>query len=177
MSYIFLGLGEGMLDSKATTSKFWITLEDIHNNEGKSEVPNLSQLSHSLSTTLLYPPVTVASSGNEDRPVATFMSFLKEPLDCDLHLVNLRTLPDSHNFTIPSHSSLLILHRKGSTCSINGAKFCHAESKGKSFQNVQTESIHEASITGLETKKRLHDLSEINVPLMEIGVFNVTFTK
>ncbi|CAG2173889.1 unnamed protein product, partial [Oppiella nova] len=111
------GLGGGILDNKLTVSRFWIAIERIDQNVSKEPiVPNLSQLMHSLLSTLLYEPIVLASDGREDRPIHTALRFLSDPLDCNLFLVNMRTLPDANDFNSPSFSSLLVVHNRDNSC-------------------------------------------------------------
>jgi len=150
----------------------------------ESEIPNLSRLTHSLSATLLYPPIIVASDGKEDRPLKSSMSFIDGPFACSHHLVNMRTLPFPDNFTTPSYSSLFILHNLGLACKVNENmnhdSLCHDQPSRKyatKFEQVTMQSINRCSLTGMHAFEHLNDLSNINVSPMQLEAFNVTFAK
>jgi len=181
------GLGEGIQDNKLTVSTFWVTVEGMAEDNGsrneKTVVPNLSHLLNSLSSTLLYPPVLLASDGNEDRPLHSTLSFIDEPLECDLFLVNLRTLPKTNDFNLPSLSSLLILHNRGNSCRVKqhispSSLVCYKpKTKASKLLHINVQSINECSITAMNPYSHFNDLSAINVPQMEINAYNITFVK
>ena len=180
------GLGEGVLDNKLTVSSFWIGIERIDQTFDQKDsniVPNLSELMHSLLTTLLYEPIILASDGREDRPIHTSLRFLENPFDCDLFLVNLRTLPDLNDFNFPSFSSLLLLHRRVNSCRVRpqispSSLLCtDPKSRPKKLLHIRVQTINECSLTGLKSMEVLTDLSAIDVPQMQINAFNITFVK
>ena len=43
---------------------------------------------------------------------------LENPLDCDMHLFNLRTMSDPAHPTLPGKAALMILHRQGRKCGL-----------------------------------------------------------
>ena len=138
---------------------------------------------HSLLTTHLYDPIILASDGKEDRPIHTSLRFLDNPFDCDLLLVNLRTLPDINDFNAPSFSSLLLLHRRVNSCRVRpqispSSLLCSdPQSRPKKLLHIRVQTINECSITGLKSMEELTDLSDIDVPQMQINAFNITFVK
>jgi alpha-mannosidase len=179
------GLSEGILDNKLTVSRFMITIEgleeDIRNEE--TIVPNLSRLLNSLTSTLLYPPILLASDGIEDRPLHSNLSLIDNPFDCDLFLVNFRTLPDINNFSLPSLSSLLIVHNKGNSCRVKqhispSSLLCDKpKNKVTKLLHIKVQSINECSLTAMKSYQHINDLSAITVPQMEINAYNISFVK
>ena len=180
------GLGEGVTDNKLTVSRFWVAIERIDQNLDQKEsqiVPNLSELMNSLMTSLLYEPIILASNGREDRPIHSSLRFLDNPFDCDLSLVNLRTLPNEEDFNSASFSSLLLLHRKVNSCRVRpqispSSLLCsEPKSRPKNLSHIRVQTITECSITGLKSIKMLSDLSAIDVPRMQLNAYNITFVK
>ncbi|XP_054155029.1 alpha-mannosidase 2-like [Oppia nitens] len=180
------GVGEGVADNKLTISRFWIAIERTDTDYGSDNqpiVPNLSQLMYSLLSTLLYEPIVLASDGQHNRPTHSTMKFLSESFDCNLFLVNLRTLPEADNFELPSQSSLLLLHNRGNTCRIRQqitpkSMLClNSKNRPKSFANLRIQSINECSLTAFKTLKPVTDLSTIDIPEMQINAYDIKFVK
>ena len=179
------GVGEGVFDNKLTISRFWVGVERIEQSVDQNNdiVPNLSQLMYSLMTTLLYEPIVLVSNGREDRPINTSLRFLDTPFDCDLFLVNLRTLPDFTDFNSPSMSSLLLVQNRDHSCrvipqiDVSSLLCSEPKSRPKHLSHIRVQTINECSLTGLKSMSSLTDLSDIDVKRMQINAFNVTFVK
>ncbi|XP_022250816.1 alpha-mannosidase 2-like [Limulus polyphemus] len=176
------GLGEGVLDNKPTNANFWLLLEECQKAKPEGEVPNLSQLGHVLSSTLNFPLIIMASGGSQKQPLKKFLTFVQNPFPCDVHLVNLRTLPTAVNFGQPSNSSLLILHRQGRTCHVKTLVpgLCahdHSEIRLSELNYLQVESIYRTSLTGTRLIQKIYRLTDIQIQPMEVHTYNITFTQ
>ncbi|XP_076370606.1 alpha-mannosidase 2-like isoform X1 [Tachypleus tridentatus] len=174
------GLGEGVLDNKPTNAHFWLLLEERQRITPDREIPNLSVLGHALSSILIYPAIIMTSEGSEKHFKRKFLSFVQTPFPCDVHLVNLRTLPTVDNFNKPSNSSLLILHRQGHTCHVRShvPGYCaHYPSKVRlsELSHVQVESIYKTSLTGIHMLQKILQVTDIQIQPMEVHTYNITF--
>lgn len=177
------GMGEGVVDNKPTLSTFWILAEDVSPSDDYSS-PTL--LANYLSSSMLYPPNAFILEPPEDRETSlnSDVKFLPRPLPCDVHLLNLRTLPDTTLQQFPSSSSLLILHRMGYACSSSysiqsctplPASTHQIFTRRKNlFTNFQT-SISKMTLTGTKGLSKYTSLDQISLSPMNIITFNVTF--
>lgn len=146
----YRGLGEGIVDSRLTRHKFWLTLENIENSNNINinrndidgsqsqekfnnnkininyQLPSIfvNQLIHSLKYPANLYFIENYDDDNNKLSLYKTKSLLKNNIKfpCDLHLLTLRTLTDNNLPLFPSRSSLMILHRQGYDCSIGGAE-------------------------------------------------------
>ncbi|CAN7986728.1 unnamed protein product, partial [Ixodes hexagonus] len=173
------GLGEGVMDNRMTVARFWLILEERDSQpEGTAtaEVPNLSLLAHTLSAKMLYPPVILATEGNQNKQLTPNLSFLNGSYPNDLWMLNLRTTPADGNFDSASRSSLLLLHQKAASCKV--APLVPLPRDGSSpadFKFVKVQSVHRTTLTGTRNSERVTDWSGVEVSPMELATFNVTF--
>ncbi|CAN7987884.1 unnamed protein product [Ixodes pacificus] len=173
------GLGEGVMDNRKTVARFWLMLEERRLQPGSTttaELPNLSLLAHTLSAKMLYPPVILATEGNQNKELRPSLSFLNSSYPDDLWLLNLRTTPVDGNFDNASPSSLLILHQKAASCKV--APLVPLSLGGSSpadFKFVKVQSVHRTTLTGTRNSERVTDWHGIKVSPMELATFNVTF--
>jgi len=84
------GMGEGVLDSRATTHKYWLLVEpkDPSFTPSSDTLPSLSPLATILSRQLDHPLTVLQSSAPPPLP---HVQLLHAPLPCDHHLLNLRS--------------------------------------------------------------------------------------
>ncbi|XP_064460633.1 alpha-mannosidase 2-like [Ornithodoros turicata] len=169
------GLGEGVTDVRRTVANFWLLLEEQRNTESE-DIPNLSFLAHTLSTYLNYPAVILATEGNQNRALYPKMTFLNGSYPCETFMLNLKTTPIAGNFDQASQSSLLILHQKGSSCQVRHlVPHSCQQTELSDFTHLKVHSIHRTMLTGTRNLEKVSQISEVNVPPMEIATLNVTF--
>lgn len=156
----YRGMGEGVVDSKLTTHRFWILLESLHDKPSDKEYQLPSLLSNHLSNSLNYPtPMFYVEKSSDDSPLDLIrnVTFLRHKLPCDVHLVNLRTLTEANLPLFPSNSALLVLQRQGYNCKLsaqnhrNHSDNCETNFQDKLFDRIKIKSIHSTSLTGITT--------------------------
>ncbi|XP_066258690.1 alpha-mannosidase 2 [Euwallacea similis] len=206
------GMGEGLVDNRRTTSRYWLLIEDMSKVSAENvappkrfddedtfekgevvrsfnvptspiETPKLesfprpSLFATHLSNMLNYPAQTFLIDQDHQAKASNNLSFLKRPLPCDVHLLNLRTQADFEYSQFPSTSALMVLHRQGYDCSVNSNYTCsvvkfHADNY---FESVNVQGIELKSLTGLDSIKKFGDLGELYIEPMSLKTLNVTF--
>jgi len=168
------GMGEGVLDSRATTHKYWILLEpkDPSFTSSPDTLPSLSHLATVLSRQLDHPVTTLQSS---HVPPLTHVQLLHNPLPCDHHLLNLRSWTPRQPSSSPS--ALLILQRTAPDCSWASLSLPDclrpAPAPRIQFKHLAA-SFHPTSLTGnFPTDREATTLFSLNP--MEVASYNVTF--
>ncbi|XP_055588415.1 alpha-mannosidase 2 [Uranotaenia lowii] len=143
----YRGMGEGVVDSRLTRHRFWMTLETIeaanviskgpqpegNSKPAKYQLPSI--FANSLSNWLNYPAnlfIVEKYDENNQIELNRAVQLLQVHLPCDLHILNLRTLTESNLPLFPSHTALLVLQRQGYNCRIGGEEivnyFCNSSS-------------------------------------------------
>lgn len=197
-------MGEGLVDNRKTVHKFWLLLEDIFEDKHPetyyqktdtdemrrfnvpTEVPftpsaiypRPSLFANHLSNSLNYAPnVFVMDGENVKVPIKKSFSLLTEEFPCDVHLLNLRTQPEKEYF-LPSSSALLVLHRQGYDCAVNGGYKCNKAEFGEGceFAGLGIKELQPMSLTGtVKVGDNLGRLGDVVVRPMELQTFNITF--
>ncbi|XP_039279296.1 alpha-mannosidase 2 [Nilaparvata lugens] len=185
------GMGEGVVDNKRTTSKFWLLLEDAWET---SEYSKPSLLSNHLSASLLYPPglfVVEEPPGDDEmtphrrRPtLRNNVHLVSRPLPCDVHLLTLRTVSDQTFTQFPSNSALMVLHRQGFACNVpSSLPKCSISSGNRTafhtrtfFFDLKFESIVQTTLTGLRQISRQLSFDDVHLSPMNLLTLNVTFS-
>merc|ERR1712071_135584 len=142
-------MGEGMSDSLPTVTPIILILED--------------RFSSVVSTQLLYPATSFVldtpEAVSDDLPCKSRVLLLNQPLPCNVHLLNLRTLsePNLLEAELPSTSALLTLHNRAYDCSVpvNMAR-CDVQQQhgdrplyaGTEWNALATGSVEKMSLTG-----------------------------
>ncbi|XP_013780101.1 alpha-mannosidase 2-like [Limulus polyphemus] len=181
------GLLQGVLDNKRTPSIFRLLLERRSyrsSSEGISSYPSL--LSHHASLSLLHPMFNMIQleKSLESKNVITghdlnlhsMLTLMGQPLPCDIHLVNLRTLqapPGGSASFLPSNSTALFLHRFGFDCHFKAVGLNCSTNKGKVsvdklFPDLFGTSMEESSLSLMYTGNSISKFSTIQIPPMEI---------
>lgn len=196
------GMGEGIVDSRLTRHKFWLTIEPMSengvepNNENRQTAPNdnnrnyqvPSLLSTHLANSLNYPANIYFIEKWDDNTkldLSTKMHLIKSTLPCDLHLVNLRTLTEPELPLFPSQSALMVFQRFGYDCQLAAAsasdftteQACakHTNIPNELFSDVYITAVDSVSLTGLKQLGHVQNLADIRIEPMELKTFNVTF--
>ncbi|XP_049285594.1 alpha-mannosidase 2 [Anopheles funestus] len=137
----YRGMGEGVIDSRLTRHRFWLTLETIDtptaaqpdpppaSNVNEEQKPNAdpyqlpSIFANALANGLNYPAnlfIVERYDESNQLELNRAVRLLRVQFPCDLHMLNLRTLTESNLPLFPSSSSLLVLQRQGYSCRIGG---------------------------------------------------------
>ena len=168
------GMGEGVLDSRATTHKYWILLEpkDPSFNSFPDTLPSLSHLATVLSRQLDH-PVTVLQSSHV--PPLPHVQLLDASLPCDHHLLNLRSWTPRQPSSSPA--ALLILQRTAPDCSWASLSLPDclrpAPAPRIQFKHLAA-SFYPTSLTGnFPTDREATELFSLKP--MEVASYNVTF--
>ncbi|OQR75781.1 alpha-mannosidase 2-like [Tropilaelaps mercedesae] len=190
------GLGEGIMDNRHTRSRFWLLMEIRDQNRldktissERQEISLLSRSGHRLATMLNFPPVIMQSLPTGlSRMVHGEIRFLAEPLPCDVHLLNIRTLPEEAGtdatYNHPSlDRALLVLQSRAADCSItvspNNPLNCGTQKseRGVFFSNVTVTSIQRTTLTGTMPNGEEVSPKNLRVDPHELESFIITFGK
>ncbi|XP_050085096.1 alpha-mannosidase 2 isoform X2 [Anopheles aquasalis] len=139
----YRGMGEGVIDSRLTRHRFWLTLETIDgaprssatgdngdssenrkpsaNEDNPAEYQLPSIFANNLANGLNYPAnLFIVERYDETSQIELHraVQLLAVQFPCDLHILNLRTLTESTLPLFPSSSALLVLQRQGYSCRI-----------------------------------------------------------
>lgn len=177
------GMGEGVVDNRRTTSRFWLLLEEMGSSGQDDSLSRPSLFAHHLSNGLLYPANLFVVEGGEQPPLRHRVALLSRPLPCDTHLLTLRTFADPVYVQFPSASALLLLQRQGYSCRVPSHVPQCALSAGSgdhlhpdtAFNELQVREITETSLTGLHPGRQVKALDALTVPPVQITAANVTF--
>lgn len=141
------GMSEGVEDSQMVSSTFWLVPESITESSMDSKFPSLSLKSNLLSLCLQYPVITLVTDNGEARITNPDFSFLSDSWPSNVHLVNLRTLPTQEDYTLPSNSSLMVIHEISDSC--EKQSFVDSVIKNYNiFSKVSVKSVHKTTLTG-----------------------------
>jgi len=168
------GMGEGVLDSRATTHKYWLLVEpkDPSFTPSSDTLPSLSPLATILSRQLDHPLTVLQSSSPPPLP---HVQLLHAPLPCDHHLLNLRSWTSRQ--PSPSPNALLILQRTAPDCSWASLSLsdCLRPAPAPHLQFTQLSAIfHPTSLTGNFPSTVTGDM--FSLAPMEVASYNVTLT-
>ncbi|XP_049532049.1 alpha-mannosidase 2-like [Anopheles darlingi] len=139
----YRGMGEGVIDSRLTRHRFWLTLETIDgaqrsgatgdgSDSSENRKPSATEdrpaeyqlpsiFANSLSNGLNYPAnLFIVERYDETSQIELHhaVQLLAVQFPCDLHILNLRTLTESTLPLFPSSSALLVLQRQAYSCRI-----------------------------------------------------------
>jgi alpha-mannosidase len=175
------GMEEGVTDNLPNVQQHWLTFEKLESHPEHYQVPSIH--AHNLMQISNY-PVNVYTSNNKDIRVAPRVKLLKEPLPCDLHLFNLRTLGADDSQSTPSQSTLLIAHRINYNCEHDNLNAFYSEICGRNaerfdnveiFSDLEVKSVESMSLTALKSHGSISSFRAAPIEAMELKTFNVTF--
>jgi len=170
------GMGEGVLDSRATHHRYTLLLEPRSPRKVRKQdsLPYLSLLALTLSRYLEHPPSSFVLKENDSR-LSNSIGLLNTALPCDYDLVNLRSWnPDDKR---KNADSLMILRRLAPDCSWTSLTLVDCLDLGY-VPNMRFASLDSAfTKTSLTANHDVSVQSELfNLSPMEISSYNVTFT-
>ncbi|KAG8179509.1 hypothetical protein JTE90_005258 [Oedothorax gibbosus] len=180
------GLQQGVTDNRDTPAYFRIVLEQRSNNfkdnlKKNSNYPTL--LAQHASLTLLHPVFILMRLDKEaepnivlrnpDAPLKSSYTPVGVELPCDIHLLNLRTLPTpSGSLFVPTNSSAIFLHRIGFDCNFKAWGRCTTQNGTVSisnlFPNLFGNVVEEVSLSLMYTGSKFSKDAQIQLPSMEI---------
>ncbi|XP_044752523.1 alpha-mannosidase 2 [Coccinella septempunctata] len=137
-----------------------------------------SLYSNHLSNSLIYPANVYLLDPSYQDYVNSTIELVNKQFPCDVHLMNLRTQPDSVYSQFPSNSALLVLHRQGYDCMVSSNYTCNATmfNGESSFKYAKVKNFEVKSLTGIETlAENVSKLADIYIESMSIKTLNVTF--
>lgn len=178
------GMGEGVVDNKKTPSHYWLLLEEVKGTSGPVKTySRASLLANHLSNGLLYPANLLVAEGGGKLNSGTRL-LLNRPLPCDVHLMNLRTMPDPAFSQFPAPSALMVLHRQGYSCDIASTvpRCGLGDTKGGAFKSgtkfkseAGVKGVQKVSLTGLHSRGDVGELETLKLGPMELATLNITF--
>lgn len=139
--------------------------------------PRPSLYATHLSNALNYPAQAFIIDQDQQASAPVKLNFIKRPLPCDVHLLNLRTQSDYEYSQFPSTSALLVLHRQGYDCSVSTNYTCDVVKfdSDNYFELVSVQELELKSLTGLDSIKKISDLGDVYIEPMSLKTLNVTF--
>ena len=172
------GMGEGVLDSRATTHKFWLLLEPRNPSSTPSpdKLPALSPLATVLSRQLEHPPSVLHVTRPNTLNLLDSVSLVKSPLPCDYHLLNLRSWDPRQQSSVPQ--SLLLLQRQVPDCSWASLSLQDwlRSTPSPRIQFLQLHATFDpVSLTGNHPVKTTEESDLFRLGPIELAAFNATF--
>lgn len=137
-----------------------------------------SLFANQLSNSLNYPiNVYIIDVENTEARVNMSVHLVNHRFPCDVHLLTLRTQPDSIYFQFPSPNALMVLHRQGYDCLVNSNFTCNVPEfyQNTSFEFLNVYRMEKKSLTGTETLQSIEQLSDVYMKPMSIQTLNITF--
>lgn len=201
------GMGEGLVDNRKTSSKYVLLIEDIAESKESDKPPakrfeNADDVIRSfnvptepvdapkredfsrpslyashLSNSLIYPSNVFIIDHEHQKNLSRSVTLINRAFPCDTHLMTLRTQPDAIYSQFPASSALMVLHRQGYDCVVNGKYFCDVHDFGKdfSFEFVKIREIERKTLTGIDSLGVVRGFEELYVEPMSLKTFNVSF--
>ena len=117
------GLSQGVLDNKRTPNIFTLLVEcrDAKSTP-KQNMGYPSLVAHHALLELIHPVFIMPKHNDFKRELAPNVQPLGQPLPCDVHLLNLRTLKkQGDDNDVPEHQTAVLFHRLGVDCSLPSA--------------------------------------------------------
>ena len=182
------GLGEGVLDNKVTPSRFFIMLEHptvaARSQQSASApkpsdpLPRPSLTSVLLGERLNYPIFTLfAASNNSEASVRQYKAF-KEPLQCDVRVVDMRTLRGVASKE-PERVAL-VLHRQAYDCAFSQADLSTCPAEGSIrldnlFAHAPITRAKQTSLSLMHDKRTQKVDQSVALNPMELATYVVEF--
>ncbi|OWF39114.1 Alpha-mannosidase 2x [Mizuhopecten yessoensis] len=127
------GLGQGVRDNKLTPNRFYLLFENRKSPKPKDKMIGYPSLQAHVSYLHLTHPIFISPENPDAMTHRYLPSFspLAEPLPCEVHLLNLRTLQNRDDDPTvrfkPRNEAGLLLHSLGHDCKFpNKGLLCHS---------------------------------------------------
>lgn len=179
------GLGQGVRDNKVTPNRFQLLFEKRKTPKPKDKMIGYPSLQAHVTYLQLTHPLFVAPENMDaltHRYLPTF-SPLAEPLPCEVHLLNLRTLQNKDDDISlrykPREEAGLLLHSLGHDCGFsNKGLLCHSNGGkvvlGKLFQQMTLNKVTETTLTLIKEKEEIDKAASIELKPMEIYSYKLS---
>uniref|UniRef100_A0A8C5CEP5 Alpha-mannosidase n=1 Tax=Gadus morhua TaxID=8049 RepID=A0A8C5CEP5_GADMO len=182
------GLGQGLKDNKKTVNRFRLLLERRDTgNAVRTGAPAFPSLLGHLTGAVLNHEVLALPVLPKKRGVPQLQTFcpLREPLPCDFHLVNLRSVVSQvvdrySEEAIVSLSYPMILHRKGMDCSLESPSlgFNCSTTQGQLgvsglLRGLDLQLLQPVSLTLMHSAPPLANDSSVSLNPMELSAFKL----
>ncbi|CAD5114521.1 DgyrCDS3645 [Dimorphilus gyrociliatus] len=174
------GLGQGVLDNKRTPHRFRFLLEKRISSGTNAQSTGFASLTASkLSDDLIHSIFVLPAKSSINSPqIKHFVTTLNQPLNCELHAVNLRSdLKNRNNYA-------LILHRTAPNCGFKSrGLFCTPGGGKINLGKLFSASYHlsEVKTTSLnllwDDKPIEFNKLPVEIAPMELEVFKLTFSS
>ncbi|XP_023340187.1 alpha-mannosidase 2 isoform X2 [Eurytemora carolleeae] len=173
------GLFQGVQDNKVTRHQFFLVLEKqvegcIEEPEGPASYPSLLVLS--IRHSILNPFFRLIYLSGNGNSLSTKYTAVHKDLDCDIHLINLRTMTFNTYSPTPSDKSALIIHRQGFnscykpvglTCQTSGGKV----SLDEMFPTLYSSSVNQVSLSLMYEGMKMEKAFTVSIQPMEMYSF------
>lgn len=156
------GMSEGLEDNREISTKFWFVPESSYY---KQDGIQLSSNAYWLSLFLYHPPIILVTESSKKDLIKNHLSFLEKPWPSHIHLVNLRSLPISEDYNLPSNDSLMILYRGINSCETTSFLDSFIDKKEHRFSKTKIKSVEKTLLTGTSYNNENMELSSENSPL------------
>jgi alpha-mannosidase II len=176
------GLQQPVHDNKETPNRFRLLFEQ---RQPGAKVPLAhpagfaSTLGHLASADLIHPmyvlPVRAAASSADVRLLASVFRPLQQEAPCELHVVNLRTIPPHAG--VADHKAALVLHRVSADCTFTAlpaAATCPVGNQQVALSTFGIATAQRTSLTLLTDLGRQDVSVNIDLPPMELQAYIVT---
>uniref|UniRef100_A0A8C5BH80 Alpha-mannosidase n=1 Tax=Gadus morhua TaxID=8049 RepID=A0A8C5BH80_GADMO len=179
------GLGQGLKDNKKTVNRFRLLLERRDTgNAVRTGAPAFPSLLGHLTGAVLNHEVLALPVLPKKRGVPQLQTFcpLREPLPCDFHLVNLRSVVSQVGLLSCEDVRTLsmILHRKGMDCSLESPSlgFNCSTTQGQLgvsglLRGLDLQLLQPVSLTLMHSAPPLANDSSVSLNPMELSAFKL----
>ncbi|XP_021376985.1 alpha-mannosidase 2x-like [Mizuhopecten yessoensis] len=179
------GLGQGVRDNKLTPNRFYLLFENRKSPKPKDKMIGYPSLQAHVSYLHLTHPIFISPENPDAMTHRYLPSFspLAEPLPCEVHLLNLRTLQNRDDDPTvrfkPRNEAGLLLHSLGHDCKFpNKGLLCHSNGGkvvlGKLFKQITLDKVTETTLTLIREKEEIDKAASIELKPMEIYTYKLT---
>lgn len=173
------GMGEGVTDQKRTVGRYWLLLEETR---GPEPVARLSLAAHHLTNSLNYPVTQLINEGLNADQLNSGAHLITRPLPCPLHLMTIRTLPESqYPSLLPSRTALMIFQHQAPSCTTSSSVATCASLGDSPFPGtdlaLQISGMQLTSLTGTSSRGSLGSLPDLHVPPHTLRAITLTFPQ
>ena len=151
------GMGEGVTDNRPTISNYVLLLEKVNLQGGSDYRRSLPTMkAQHFSQELIYQPSMFIYNQLIDAPKSpSIFSLFSQPLPCDAHVLNLRTMSRNHGnleIQFPTEKALLVLQKFAFNCKEGEKQSCgnfffYPDTR---FNRLRVGGIERTDLTGIK---------------------------